>query len=138
MPINPDIRWKQRLTNFERSVQLLQQSLIIPNPDIITRAAIIQFFEVTMELAWKTLIDYLEAQKFIEINSPKSVIKKAFETGLIKDGHGWMDALEDRNLTVHTYDEDKARDIECAIRNSYFPLLNSLLISLKNKTHEQE
>lgn len=89
MPINPDIRWKQRLTNFERSVQLLQQSLIIPNPDIITRAAIIQFFEVTMELAWKTLIDYLEAQKFIEINSPKSVIKKAFETGLIKDGHGW-------------------------------------------------
>lgn len=90
MPINPDIRWKQRLTNFERSVQLLQQSLIIPNPDIITRAAIIQFFEVTMELAWKTLKDYLEAQKFIEINSPKSVIKKAFETGLIKDGHGWM------------------------------------------------
>jgi nucleotidyltransferase substrate binding protein (TIGR01987 family) len=78
-----------------------------------------------MELAWKTLKDYLEAQKFIEINSPKSVIKKAFETGLIKDGHGWMDALEDRNLTVHTYDEDKARDIECAIRNSYFPLLNS-------------
>lgn len=111
---------------------------MVPNPDIITRAAIIQFFEVTMELAWKTLKDYLEAQKFIEINSPKSVIKKAFETGLIKDGHGWMDALEDRNLTVHTYDEDKARDIECAIRNSYFPLLNSLLISLKNKTHEQE
>lgn len=64
---------------------------MIPNPDIITRAAIIQFFEVTMELAWKTLKDY----------------------------------LEDRNLTVHTYDEDKARDIECAIRNSYFPLLNS-------------
>lgn len=138
MPKNPDIRWKQRLANFEKSIELLQESLKIRNPDIISRAGIIQFFEVAMELAWKALKDYLEDQKFTEINSPKSVIKKAFEIGIIKDGHLWMDALEDRNLTVQTYDEDKAKDIESSIRNGYFPLLKDLLITLKNKAHEQE
>lgn len=137
MPKDPDIRWKQRLTNFEKSIYLLQESLKIPDPDITSIAGIIQFFEVAMELAWKTLKDYLEDQKFIEINSPKSVIKKAFEIGIIKDGHLWMDALEDRNLTVHTYDEDKARNIESSIRNSYFPILKALSITLKNKSDEQ-
>lgn len=51
--------------------------------------------------------DYLEDQGFIDIKSPREAIKKAFEASLITDGHNWLKALEDRNLTSHIYDEPK-------------------------------
>lgn len=128
-----DVRWKQRFSNFEKTIILLEKALQVKQPDIIYRAGIIQCFEMSIELAWKTLKDYFEEQKFTGVNTPKAVIKKAFETGLIQDGHRWMDALENRNLTVHTYDEEKAIDMEILIQNDYFPLLNDLYKTLKEK-----
>lgn len=85
-----DVRWKQRFRNFQRSLLYLQEALQIENPDVIQRAGMIQFFEMTFELAWNTLKDYLQAQGFNEIMSPRSAIKKGFEIDLITDGEGWL------------------------------------------------
>ena len=57
-----ETRWKQRFENFEKSYRLLEQSLEIESPSIVERAGIIQFFEITLELSWKRLKDYLESQ----------------------------------------------------------------------------
>ena len=130
---NKDIRWKQRFQNFEKAKALLENALEVKQPDIIYRAGIIQFFEMTFELAWKTLKDYLQEQGFAEIKTPKESIKKAFEIGLLKDGHKWMKALEDRNLTAHTYDEATAIEVERLIRNDYYPLLDNLYGTLLEK-----
>ena len=65
----------------------------------LERAGVIQFFEIAIELAWKVLKDYLESHE-IQFNSPREVIKSAFQNGFIENGHVWMDALADRNLTV--------------------------------------
>ncbi len=56
---------------------------------------------MSFELVWKVVKDYLEEQGYIEIKSPRSALNKAFETGLIEDGHSWMKLLDDRNITSH-------------------------------------
>ena len=87
---------------------------------------------MTFELAWNTLKDYFESEGFNNLKSPRSVIKKAFETGLIEDGHAWMIMLENRNITSHAYDETASKQIENAIKNNYSALLFSLFKKLKS------
>ncbi len=83
---NKDIRWKQRFQNFEKSLKYLEDALSISQPDMIQRAGLIQFFEMTFELSWSLLKDYLGSQGFLEIKTPLSALKKAFEVGLIRNG----------------------------------------------------
>ena len=130
---NKEIRWKQRFQNFEKSLAYLEQALDISEPDIIQKAGLIQFFEISFELAWNVIKDYLEEQGFIEIKSPRGALKKAFETGLIADGHSWMQLLDDRNITSHAYDEATVDMIEGLIRQKYYPLLKQLYDTLRNK-----
>lgn len=134
---NEDIRWIQRFNNFSKSMQHLENALQIPNPDILQKAGIIQFFEMSFELAWNMVKDYLEEQGFVDVKSPRGALKKAFEMGIIENGHDWMDLLLDRNLTAHTYDEQKATEMELLIQNKYFPLLNTLHIRFKQKVNEK-
>lgn len=128
-----DIRWRQRFQNFEKSLQYLEQALNIAEPDIIQKAGLIQFFEMSFELAWNVIKDYLEEQGFIEIKSPRSALKKGFETGLIHDGHNWMMLLEDRNITSHAYDEATVNIIERLVHEKYYPLLKQLYDTLNSK-----
>ncbi|MBV5342873.1 nucleotidyltransferase substrate binding protein, partial [bacterium] len=97
----------------------------IQHPSDAERAGLIQFFEMSFELAWKVLKDYLEAEGFA-IATPRETIKQAFQTGLIDEGHVWIEALKDRNLTVHTYEEQIAVAVEQKIKKAYFPVLLAL------------
>ncbi len=133
---NKDIRWKQRFQNFEKALNHLADAMQINDPDIIQKAGIIQFFEMSYELAWNTIKDYLEEQGFADVKFPKAAIKKAFETGLIVNGDAWMQLLADRNLTAHTYDEEKATEVEKLIHNNYYPLLKELYNTFKQKQDE--
>ncbi len=121
-----DIRWQQRFQNFQKSLLLLEGALNIQTPDIYQKAGLIQFFETTFELSWKLMKDYLEAEGFMDIKSPRAVIKKAFETELIENGHVWIELLQDRNLTAHTSDEKKADLVETQIREKYHPIIREL------------
>ncbi len=55
--------------------------------------------------------DYLEEQGLNELKYPREVIKTAFQSELIEDGHIWLKALTDRNLTSHTYNETIADEV---------------------------
>lgn len=133
MNLNENIRWKQRFENFTKSFDYLKKALQIDDPDFTQRAGIIQFFEMSFELAWKTMKDYLEDQGFIEVKSPREAIKKSFEIGLISEGELWLKALADRNLTTHTYDEETALELDNLIRNAYVLLLIELEETFKTK-----
>ena len=126
-----DIRWKQRFQNFEKSLQFLETAMNIQQPDIIQKAGLIQFFEISFELSWNMMKEYLEEQGFTELRYPRESIKKAFETRLITDGHTWLLALENRNLTAHIYDENTAGKVVSEIRNTYYPILRQLYNRLK-------
>jgi nucleotidyltransferase substrate binding protein, HI0074 family len=133
---NQDVRWKQRFQNYEKVLSHLSAALQLTEPDMLQMAGIIQFFEMSYELAWNVLKDYLEEQGFTDVKSPRNAIKKAFEIGLIEDGHAWMDLLLDRNLTSHAYDEEKVNEIERLIYQKYFPLLSRLYDTLKLRLDE--
>ncbi len=127
-----EIRWKQRFTNFEKSYQLLSRYVGHPITTELERAGIIQLFEVVFELSWKLMKDYLEASGF-RVSSPRETIKQAYQVELIDDGHIWMDALADRNLTVHTYDEALAKRMTADIVQIYFPELEKLYVRLSKE-----
>lgn len=121
-----DIRWLQRLYNFERAFALLDRTILIKQPSEAERAGLIQFYEMAFELAWKTMKDYLQEQGY-EIKSPRQAIKQAYQSEVINNGHAWIEALTDRNLTTHIYDETKAKEVEHAIRTTYHPLIAELI-----------
>ena len=127
-----DIRWIQRFSNFERAFLLLQSALKIEHPSIVERAGLIQFFEMAFELSWKLLKDYQEIEGFI-VKTPREAIKQAFQSGLISNGHEWIDALQDRNLTAYTYNENTAIAVEAKIRDKYFQLLLEIYEYFQNK-----
>jgi nucleotidyltransferase substrate binding protein (TIGR01987 family) len=127
-----DMRWKQRFQNYEKAFLLLERALKIKNPSEVEKGGLIQFYEMAFELAWKLMKDYLEAQGFT-VNTPREAIKRAFQSGLIENGQAWIDALEDRNLTTHTYDESTAEKVIAAIQSSYFPMLEQLYSRLKEE-----
>jgi nucleotidyltransferase substrate binding protein (TIGR01987 family) len=130
-----DIRWIQRFSNFERTFLLLCDALQIESPSIVERAGLIQFFEMAFELSWKLLKDYEEMEGFTA-KTPREVIKQAFQAGIVSHGHDWINALQDRNLTAHTYNEKIAIAVEEKIRKQYFPLLQDLYETFKAKLED--
>jgi nucleotidyltransferase substrate binding protein (TIGR01987 family) len=130
---NKDIRWKQRFENFQKALNYLEEGMSIKNPDTIQKAGIIQFFEMSFELAWNTIKDYLEEQGYIDIKSPRAALKKGFEIGLIKDGHSWLKLLDDRNITSHAYDETRVNKLESLIAEKYYPLLKNFSDEFRKK-----
>ncbi len=122
-------RWKYRFTNFSRAFTLLRDAL---EPGVgalnqLEREGVIQRFEYTFELAWNTLKDRLEYDGIVlHTVTPRSVIRQAFQSGLIGDGETWLDMLTDRNLSSHTYDAAKIEAVLNNIYNRYLALLNHL------------
>ncbi|MBI4211877.1 MAG: nucleotidyltransferase substrate binding protein [Deltaproteobacteria bacterium] len=120
--MNKKVRWKQRYTNLKRAHAQLEKGLAIAKPSDVEKQGIIQSFEFTFELAWKTLKDYLESQNVLA-QFPREVIKEAFHYQLITNGDAWMDMLEKRNQMAHTYDEAAADQALQLIRKNYAPAL---------------
>jgi nucleotidyltransferase substrate binding protein (TIGR01987 family) len=97
----------------------------------IVRDSIIQRFEFTYELAWKTLKAYMEyAGLTLETSFPRSIFKEAYANKIIDDEKVWLKLLEDRNLTSHIYDEKLANEIADRIINIYIHKLGSLVKKL--------
>ena len=80
-----DIRWKQRLNNFEKAFDFSKKSVQLGSYDQLQAAGLVQTFEFNFELAWKTLKDYQNLMG-LALNYPREVIKEAFKAGLITDG----------------------------------------------------
>jgi len=125
--MSQDIRWKQRFNNLQKAFLQLQSALSKKEINELEEQGVIQCFEYTFELSWKTLKDYLEEQGLQNINGPKDAIQEAFKTGIIQDGDEWMNMIKSRNLTSHTYNEETAEEILKEIKENYFDLFESLV-----------
>ena len=122
---NKDIRWKQRFENFKKAQTFLKESLEKESLSKLEQAGIVQAFEFSFELAWKTLKDYLN-HKEVEVLYPRDVLKEAFKTRLIADGELWMDMLDSRNLMSHTYKETDSDFVFKEIKIRYSGALHYL------------
>ncbi len=132
-----DIRWKQRLQNFEKAFFLLKSALEKSPKQLsdLEKEGVIQRFEYTFELAWKTMKDYLVYSGVsLEQITPRQVIKQAFAAKVIVEGQLWIEMLEHRNLMSHTYDEAVFAKAAEQIASSYLKLFNELYLFLKEKS----
>lgn len=100
---------KEILISFKNSLQRLRE-ILDKEKTVANRDSAIKRFEFTVELAWKCIQKFLREEEII-CRSPKECFKEAFKFGLIEDDPQWIAMLEDRNLTVHTYDEETAEDV---------------------------
>ncbi len=118
-----DIRWEQRFQNFSDALKHLKYAVTeVVNPSDLEKEGTIQRFEFTHELAWKVMKDYLEYEGITGITGSRSATREAFNKELITDGQTWMDMIESRNKTVHTYLEDVLENEYHLIVNRYYPL----------------
>jgi len=117
------LRWKQRLQNYKKAYAVLGKAVELANTRELTdleKQGLIQGFEFTFELAWNVMKDYLEEQGIIDIVGSKAAVRNAYKNGIIDDGQIWMDMIESRNISSHSYDEETANQILMQIINSYF------------------
>lgn len=122
-----DVRWQQRFHNFSRALARLKESLEeFGELNELERNGVVQRFEFTLELAWRTLKDYMQHEGLEFQLTPKGTIRQAMESGLIDYGQVLMDALETRNELAHDYDGDKFEKAEHFIQHQLFPVLEKL------------
>lgn len=127
------IRFTQRFSNLKRAFFQLSKAVESSNDlSDLEKEGLIQRFEYTFELSWKTLKDYLETQE-VEAKFPREVVKQAFYYDIIKDGDLWMEMLEKRNLMAHTYDEERFLIVYNLIVTQYYQELKLVYEFLEGK-----
>ncbi|MDD2759125.1 MAG: nucleotidyltransferase substrate binding protein [Methylomonas sp.] len=131
-----DIRWQQRFQNYKKALSQLTQALeqYDETAEALIKEGILQRFEFTHELAWKVMKDFLEYEGYQNITGSRSASRLAFSIDLLDDGQVWMDMIESRNRTVHTYDETvleqefaKVQDLYASALVAFAHKMNGLL-----------
>ena len=123
-----------KLTNFHNALLRLKEAVEEfnqPDASDVIRDGLIQRFEFTYELAWKTTKAYLEDIGIVDINSPKAVIREAYAQRLLESEKSWILMLNDRNMTSHMYKAEMAEAIADRIANLYIKEFESLIDKLK-------
>ena len=111
---------KKKFENYKNALARLQEGMSqYDGENDLSRDGLIQRFEFTFELAWKTLKAIFENEGLTGINSPKTVLREAFSAGLIEDDELWLAMLNDRNSTVHIYSEKLAIEICNNVQGKY-------------------
>lgn len=131
-----DDRIAQSIANFSAAVAKLKEFVSKPIEDDRDRAGIIQAFEFTYELAWKTLKKIAES-KGLEAPTPVQAFQAAFQMDFIKENEQtlWLAMKNTRNLTSHTYKEELALEVLEQIKNNYVDAFEIILKRIKSTTN---
>lgn len=127
-----DIRWKQRFEHYEKAFFQLQRFMAKESLNEFEEQGLIQCFEYTYELAWNLMKDFLNYQGITGITGSRDAIRQAFNKDLIHNGNEWMQMVDDRIITVHSYNEKTTKLIEERINKVYFSLFSDFYIKMKS------
>lgn len=138
MPGNP-IRWKQRLQNLQKAHLRLVNACSQESYNELELAGLVQTFEFTFELTWKTLKDLLEYEGY-DVASPRSVFRTSLTANhiAVDQCETLLDALVKRNLLTHTNDEKNVLLAKSLIRDEFEPVITSIVAYLSQKSSINE
>ena len=125
---NRDIRWHQRLGNYNKALAQLNKASDLTTARELSeleQQGLIQSFEFTHELAWKVMKDFFYHQGNSGIYGSRDATRAAFRAGLITNGEVWMEMIISRNQTTHTYEKGTAEEITSKILSHYVELFNA-------------
>ena len=134
-----DVRWIQRYHNFNKAFAQLKEAVALTEQRELSKLeeqGLIQAFEYTHELAWNTLKDFLEDRGVKNVYGSRDATREAFKIGLIENGETWMEMIDSRNQTTHTYNQETAAEIVSAVTHSYFAEFEELQIRMKKLKEE--
>jgi nucleotidyltransferase substrate binding protein (TIGR01987 family) len=121
--IDPDVRWKQRLQNFQSALIQLSEAVTLQRPlSNLEQQGFVKAFEFTHELAWNVMKDYFFYQGDSMLRGSRDSTRAAFKNGLIVDGEAWMEMIKTRNKAVHTYNRELVADIIRKTTEKYYSL----------------
>ncbi len=117
---------KLDLSSLQKAIESLEKTIkVAENKTLAARldedaknaikSGVIQNFEFTYELCWKFMRRWLRENAAVEEaeypRTRKELFRLAARFGLIKEPLSWFSYGDARNLTSHTYDEDKAETV---------------------------
>jgi len=124
----PDIRWQQRLDNYLRALSQLRAAVALSaERDLseLEQQGMIQAFEFTHELAWNVMKDYFYFQGASQITGSRDATRQAFSVGIVQEGEAWMEMIQSRNQSTHTYNRATATALVARITGRYAALFES-------------
>ncbi len=124
-------RLKERLQVADKALATFCELPLDDADDSVVRDAAIQRFEYTFEATWKAAQLLLREREGLEVGSPKGVMRACLQVGLLTEDQVRLalEMADDRNLTVHTYNEELARKIFSRLAG-YAALLQTWLNSM--------
>lgn len=114
-----DVRWHQRFSNYNKALSQLTKFINKRELNEFEEQGLIKSFEYTYELAWNTIKDFYEGQGETGMQGSRDAIRMAYNRGMIKNGTKWMNMVQSRIRTAHTYNEKTADEIAAEIVHSY-------------------
>ena len=138
----PDIRWIQRLENFQRALATLERAIELGQTRPLSELeeqGLIQAFEFTHELSWLLIRDFLVDQGVAGISGSRDAVREAVARQLLPQGDEsvWMAMIRSRNLTSHTYNPAVAREIAALIVERYGPVFQQLAVLMQQRARER-
>ena len=91
---------------FQKAINQLEKALAQDKNEFI-RDSVIQRFEFSVELAWKTCKRNMGTQT----TAPKDIVREMAQSGYLEDVEIWLKAVDMRNLSSHTYKEALAEQV---------------------------
>lgn len=135
-----DVRWKQRLSNYQRALVGLQEAVSLRETRPLSnleQQGLIQAFEFTHELAWNVMKDYFVYQgNASQITGSRDAVREAFAVQLVTDGQGWMDMIKSRNQSSHTYNPETADAIVKDVVDRYAALFAAFATHMEALAHD--
>ena len=134
--VTAEEKFQQRLISLTQAIKSFEEAYLELSKNSqsnINKMALIQGFEFSFELSWKTLKYFLEYKGVIQTQFARDVIKQAFNKSIIADGQLWLDMLEDRNKLSHIYDAEMAKEVIEKIVTKYFKEIKILYQTLKKE-----
>ncbi len=126
------------LYKLKEAYQRLEEGAAAAHTEL-DQDGVIQRFEFTFELLWKSLkIFFEDVGQGLEARSPKDCLRAAFRYGFIQADEEkiYLQMLEDRNISSHVYDKGQASVIFEHIRKAYLPAIKTLIARLEKKGQE--
>lgn len=139
--MNEDVRWRQRLNSYSQSIENLEEVCTRRNDrelDRVELQALIKSFELCYETGWNLMKDWMEYQGTTSISGSRDAIRAAFAAGLLTDGDGWMQMLQTRKRTAHTYNQTVAREVEQQIVTRYRELFHAFARVMRLRAQEEK
>ena len=135
-----EIRWVQLFMKYKKALTRLQKVQVsdLASLSELEKEGLIQRFEYTYELSWKTLQDFLRYKGYIDFAGPNATLSLALQDGYITDADGWRKMKKSRELMPYIYDKEQVDIIAIDIAGIFADLLKQLCIRLEKEPALQE